>query len=152
MNDFIKRAAKTAISRHKISAPTMFLLKQGLISKDKTILDYGCGYGKDTEVLKSLGFNVVGYDPNYFPNSLSQESEFDIVICNYVFNVLPITYEAELLFELHRLGKEVYITVRNDVKKEGPTKKGTYQRIVEFKSEVATLLHKTSSYKLYRKN
>jgi DNA phosphorothioation-associated putative methyltransferase len=152
MNDFIKRAAKTAIFRHKVSAPTVFLLKQGLISKDKTILDYGCGRGKDTEVLESLGFKIVGYDPNFFPNTLSQESEFDVVICNYVFNVLPPEYEAELLFELHRLGKEVYITVRNDIKKEGLTKKGTYQRIVEFNPEVATLIYKTSSYKIYHKN
>ena len=48
-----------------ISFPAKFLLNKNLLVGD--VLDFGCGFGKDVELLKAKGINIVGYDKHYFP-------------------------------------------------------------------------------------
>ena len=74
----------TAIKRMELSVPTRYLLQHDLL-KGK-ILDFGCGFGFDTDDLKRQGFDIVGYDYYYRPDY--PEGKFDTIICNYVLNVL----------------------------------------------------------------
>ena len=55
----------TAIERTSLSYPARIVLNQTkIIGK---VLDFGCGIGKDVELLKHKGFDIIGYDPFYFP-------------------------------------------------------------------------------------
>ena len=74
----------TAIKRTDLSVPTRHLLQNNLL-KGK-ILDYGCGFGYDTDELKNRSFDIQGYDYYYRPDY--PDSKFDTIICNYVLNVL----------------------------------------------------------------
>ncbi len=44
---------KTAIRRGDFSRPVKCLLRDGLLGKDVTFFDYGCGRGEDLELLTS---------------------------------------------------------------------------------------------------
>jgi 2-polyprenyl-3-methyl-5-hydroxy-6-metoxy-1,4-benzoquinol methylase len=65
------------------------------------ILDYGCGFGFDTEDLKQKGFDIIGYDNYYRPSF--PEGKFDTIICNYVLNVLEPYAQAEVLMNVSNL-------------------------------------------------
>ena len=69
-----------------------FLRTQELDSK--TFLDFGCGIGKDVELLKAKGIDIVGYDPFYFPEFPTEK--FDTILCFYVLNVLLPEEQAEV--------------------------------------------------------
>lgn len=145
----VAKSHLTAISRKRASAPTRYLIDNGLLSGE--ILDYGCGRGADVNELERLGYAVCGYDPHYRPHMPS--GQFDTVICNYVLNVLPEAesglVEAELFYRV-KPGGTVFVAVRNDQKAlNGITSRGTYQRDVNL-SEPWELIKKNSSFKLYR--
>lgn len=121
-------AHKTAIRRYRgLSTPMKVMCSQFKIFRnDDVVLDYGCGRGEDADKL-----DFKKYDPHFFPNM--PEGQFDVVVCNYVLNVLPIDKQDELVAKILakvKAGGKAYITVRRDVKKEGFTTKGTYQRNV----------------------
>lgn len=130
----------TAINRYHVSAPMRFLFTNGFLGG--RMLDYGCGKGFDATALR-----MHKYDP-YWHNFLPR-GRFDTITCNYVLNVLP---EGELQEVFNRLDRYLrddgmaYITVRRDVKRDGYTSRGTYQRNVELDLPV---LHETSSYCIY---
>ena len=125
---------KTAINRSGPSAPLRFI--EGSLELDNLILDYGCGKGADVKYLKSKGYNVDGYDPYYNDIDLSsKDSYYDVVICNYVFNVLDASEEDSLMNSILsklKVGGRAYISVRRDSFREGFTSRG-YQRYVELK-------------------
>ena len=91
----------------------------------------------------------------------------DIVVCNYVFNVIPKDEHKELLELLKALGKEIYISVRSDVKAIKPswvyceekdvyiTTSNTYQRfytelvIKDYFGEVEFIVS-NNSFRLFR--
>ena len=58
------------------------------------ILDFGSGFGYDTDQLKEEGYNIIGYDNYYRPEY--PEKQFDTIICNYVLNVLEPNDQAEV--------------------------------------------------------
>lgn len=109
---------RTAIKRTAHSKPYQLLIKKGL-DKNHKILDMGCGHGFDVDQLRSQGFNIVGYDKyqeGRADHSLLQQT-YDLVTCNYVFNVIEDPEEREqLLHQLRSLGKQVLISVRADRK------------------------------------
>ena len=84
------------------------------------ILDFGCGFGFDTDELKRQGYDIVGYDYYYRPDY--PEGKFDTIICNYVLNVLEPYAQAEVMMNvtnlLHPRGT-AYFAVRRDLKEEG---------------------------------
>ncbi len=125
----------TAIERTFLSYPAKIVLKQKkIIGK---ILDFGCGIGKDVEILKEKGFDIIGYDPYYFPEF--PNDKFDTILCFYVLNVLLPEEQAEVLMNVSNLLKpdgKAYFAVRRDIQFEGfrihkVHKKETYQCLIK---------------------
>ena len=85
----------TAKERTSISFPTHWLKKNNLLQGE--ILDFGCGFGFDTDQLQKEGFDIIGYDNYYRPEYPTKR--FDTIICNYVLNVLEPEEQAEVLGE-----------------------------------------------------
>jgi DNA phosphorothioation-associated putative methyltransferase len=77
---------KTAIRRGDFSRPVKCLLRDGLVGKEATVFDYGCGRGEDLELLAAEGINCSGWDPAYRPDAPRQEA--DVVNLGYVLNVI----------------------------------------------------------------
>src|SRR5690554_5524122 len=125
----------TAIERTSLSYPARILLNQKKI-KGK-VLDFGCGIGKDVELLKNKGFDIDGFDPFYFPTFPSKK--YDTILCFYVLNVLLPEEQAEVLMNVSNLLKpngKAYFAVRRDIQYEGfrihkVHKKETYQCIIK---------------------
>jgi diadenosine tetraphosphate (Ap4A) HIT family hydrolase len=108
----------TAKEREFLSFPARQLLNKGLIEGE--VLDFGCGFGKDVEVLKEKGIDIYGYDKHYFPSYPQQK--FDTIICLYVLNVLMPEEQARVLLEVSSLLKptgKAYFAVRRDIVYEG---------------------------------
>ncbi|HHX8693645.1 TPA: DNA phosphorothioation-associated putative methyltransferase [Vibrio diabolicus] len=77
---------KTAIVRHELSAPMKQLAKLGYLDGRYSIFDYGCGRGDDLRELEAHGLDVLGWDPNFHPDSEKVNS--DIVNLGFVLNVI----------------------------------------------------------------
>jgi hypothetical protein len=126
-------AWRTAIRRQGPSAPFKRIRLQGLLPKDKTVLDYGCGRGQDAD---EIGADK--YDPFFYCNL--PEKTYDIVLCTYVMNVIPPQDDLKILHKINDCLNEegvAYITVRRDCRSlNGMTKRGTFQRKVNLPFEV----------------
>jgi len=160
MNNQNSNSHLTAIERTSLSYPARIVLNQKkIIGK---VLDFGCGIGKDVELLKHKGFDIIGYDPFYFPEFPTEK--FDTILCFYVLNVLLPEEQAEVLMNVSCLLKpngKAYFAVRRDIQYEGfrvhkVHKKETYQCIIKlgylsvFKNENCELYeyeHYTSLHK-----
>ena len=133
----------TALTRTSLSVPMRELINLCLFDLDSKCIDIGCGKGQDVEFLKYLGVDIVGYDrynPSFKDDKLL-DNTYDIVTCNYVFNVIcDLQEHKELLNNIKKLSDNIYISVRSDNKaikdtweyiKENDcwrTPKNTYQR------------------------
>ena len=69
-----------------MSRPVALALDDGLIHRERTFFDYGCGRGDDLLRLHKLGIPVSGWDPAFFPDE--ERSPADVVNLGYVVNVL----------------------------------------------------------------
>ena len=108
----------TAIKRTDLSVPTRYLLQHNLLKG--RILDFGCGFGFDTDELKRQGFDITGYDYYYRPDF--PEGKFDTIICQYVLNVLEPYAQAEVLMNVTNLLSPkgtAFFAVRRDLTEEG---------------------------------
>lgn len=130
----------TAKERETLSFPAKLLYNKGVLVGD--VLDFGCGFGKDVELLNRKDINVVGYDKHYFPDYPLKK--FDTIMCFYVLNVLMQEEQTSVLMEISQLLKptgKAYFAVRRDLQFQGFRthkihQKPTYQCIVNlnFKS------------------
>ena len=77
---------KTAIVRHELSAPMKTLAKNGFLSGEYSVFDYGCGRGDDLRELEAHGLDVLGWDPNFCPDTEIINS--DVVNIGFVINVI----------------------------------------------------------------
>ena len=77
---------KTAMGRGHLSRPIQLALASGLIHREATLLDYGCGRGDDERTLSGLGYDCVGWDPVHRPDGEKRPS--DVVSLGYVVNVI----------------------------------------------------------------
>src|SRR5438874_1571339 len=84
---------KTAIRRGDYSRPVKSLLRDGLVGKDVTFFDYGCGRGEDVQLLTAQGVACGSWDPAYQPDTPQVES--DVVNLGYVLNVIEDPAERE---------------------------------------------------------
>jgi diadenosine tetraphosphate (Ap4A) HIT family hydrolase len=135
MNNQNVNSHLTAIERTSLSYPARIVLNQKKIIGN--VLDFGCGIGKDVEILRTKGIDVVGYDPFYFPKFPAEK--FDTILCFYVLNVLLPEEQAEVLMNVSSLLKpngKAYFAVRRDIQYEGFRihkihKKKTYQCLIK---------------------
>ena len=134
---------KTAIYRSKLSAPVSYLMNEGYLLGFK-ILDYGCGRGKDSQVL-----SCTGYDPVFFPTK--PKGKFDIVLCTYVANVLPPRELPKLVRALHsyvRKGGQIFLTTRRDLPKKGRQGRGCWQYNHDL-SKWGVSIYRSSRFEIY---
>jgi hypothetical protein len=82
---------RTAIVRDRLSAPMQALARHGLLSSERTVLDYGCGQGDDVRALEAGGIAVSGWDPHYAPDVPLAPA--DIVNIGFVLNVIEEPHE-----------------------------------------------------------
>lgn len=135
MNNPNSNSHLTAIERTSLSYPARILQKQNKLLGE--ILDFGCGIGKDVELLTEKGFDIIGYDPFYYSNFPTEK--FDTILCFYVLNVLLPEEQAEVLMNVSSLLKpngKAYFAVRRDIQYEGFRvhkihKKETFQCIIK---------------------
>ena len=108
----------TAIRRTELSVPVRYLLRHNLLKG--RILDFGCGFGYDTDELKRRGYDITGYD--YYYRTEYPEGKFDTIFCVYVLNVLEPYAQAEVMMNVSNLLSPkgtAYFAVRRDLKEEG---------------------------------
>jgi hypothetical protein len=89
MNNQNSNSHLTAIERTSLSYPARILLSKKKIKGKFLILVAAL----ERCILKLKGFNIVGYDPFYFPEYPIEK--FDTIICFYVLNVLLPEEQAE---------------------------------------------------------
>ncbi len=77
---------RTAIKRYDLSKPVKQLLERGLLRKNETFFDYGCGHGMDIEALQNLGYQATGWDPAFRPTAPKVSAA--VVNLGYVLNVI----------------------------------------------------------------
>jgi hypothetical protein len=143
------KAHLTAISRKSLSAPMKWMESEGFFDgvPRRHCLDYGCGRGFDAD---ALGFQK--YDPFWFKCDDFSESEFDVITCNYVLNVIEDFKDRQAAVEqmLHWLAPcgNLFIAVRADKENlKGYTKRGTWQGYIVL---AHPLIRSTSAYDLYQ--
>lgn len=107
--------ARTAIKRSGPSLPAREIQRlTGLLVSDLRKLDYGCGHGADAD-----HFGMEKYDPAWHPEA--PLGLFDLVLCTYVLNVVPVDAEADILANIRAYltpNGQAFISVRRD----GPLK------------------------------
>lgn len=145
----MNNTAKTAMTRTKESTPVAFLFKKKLMKG--SILDYGCGKGKDLEFLSQHFIDVAGWDPNHKPDMHVLERYYDTITCNFVLNVIEDPNQRQQILQhiesLLNPGGIAYIAVRNDKKNlKGTTSIGTWQGFIELDLPIIT---KNSSFVMY---
>ena len=141
----------TAIKRTSLSVPTRYLLQHNLLKG--RVLDFGCGYGFDTDELKRQGYDITGYDYYYRPEY--PDGKFDTILCNYVLNVLEPYAQAEVMMNVTNLlapTGTAFFAVRRDLTEEGFRlhaihRQYTYQCNVRLPFQS---LERNSSYELYQ--
>lgn len=157
----------TALKRKTLSVPMRELLNRGIF-KGKCI-DFACGYGDDFRFLTHRDIDIVGYDKYNleFKNDELLKDTYDILTCNYCFNVISKQEHKELLEQIKKLSENIYISVRADSKAIKDTwiyieeydcwstSKGSYQRfytednVKEYFGEVEYLIN-NSNLKLFK--
>ena len=137
---------RTAMARKGASAPLKFLESKNLIKG--SVLDYGCGKGADHRHLVQSGYTAEAYDPHWRPIELSG-NKFDTILCTYVLNVVDQEAEEGIINSIEKLlnkGGQAFISVRRDIKRDGPTSRG-FQRSVRLDMDI---VKENSGYCIYR--
>ncbi len=62
------------------------MLRDGLLDKKRTLFDYGCGHGRDLDLLRDIEVRCSGWDPKFRPDAEIRRAE--IVNLSYVLNVI----------------------------------------------------------------
>ena len=85
---------RTAIKRSEYSRPVKNGLRDQLISKKHSFLDYGCGLGEDCGFLQAAGVKAQGWDPVFRP--LPDPEPAEVVNLGYIINVIENPQERIL--------------------------------------------------------
>jgi DNA phosphorothioation-associated putative methyltransferase len=139
------------MQRYSCSRPIALAIADGLISKETSVFDYGCGRGGDIQYLRKQKVAAEGWDPHYRPDAPLQSAK--IVNLGFVINVIENPSERnQALRKAFELSEDVLIaSVRVDQVPEGSiefadghlTAKGTFQKIfgqTEFREYVEETL------------
>jgi DNA phosphorothioation-associated putative methyltransferase len=94
------RPERTAIARPDPSTPLRWALARGHVGA--SVLDWGCGRGRDVHSLRSAGRTVWGYDPHYAPLpglSAVPFAQIDTILLIYVLNVIAEPGDRQALLD-----------------------------------------------------
>lgn len=105
-----QRNAITTLSRATVmnhtrnpSQPVARICKDGLV-QGKRVLHLGTGldrFARDA-LLKAGATQVCDYDPNFYPERSVLTSTYDVVVCNYVLNILPPKQRQQVYDDIAR--------------------------------------------------
>jgi hypothetical protein len=157
----------TQMTRSSVSRPTRWLLDNCII-QDAHLFHFGEGKAfADTNALAEVSHYCVAYDPNS-PDpgkrdmNVMMYGQFDIVVCNFVLNVLEPTERRVTLEQILKSVKNsgvAYISVRTDKVNGTPhadgviTSRGTFQTqlsVEEWTEFFATIpLHTDNGYAIF---
>lgn len=99
---------RTAIHRSSLSRPLRLAREHGILTTERTILDYGCGHGEDVTALCTEGFLARGWDPVHQP--AGDRSVAAVVNLGYVVNVIEDPDErAQALRDAWSLAERVLV-------------------------------------------
>jgi DNA phosphorothioation-associated putative methyltransferase len=137
----MSRRDLTAMARTEASRPLRLLLEQGIISKERTVLDYGSGRGADVGHLKALKISARGWDPVFAPTT--KRTPAHVVTLTYVLNVIEDPREriTTLLKAWELCTSVLAVSVRLEDERDEAhirptgdgwsTSRGTFQRFYE---------------------
>jgi DNA phosphorothioation-associated putative methyltransferase len=132
---------RTAIKRHELSRPLRVALKDGLVSQERSVFDYGCGQGDDLRHLESMGISSLGWDPAF--RTVPGPTEADVVNLGYGVNVIEDQAERasalrrawslsrKVLVVAARLSEEVDTGGFADYQDGYLTRLGTFQKLYD---------------------
>src|SRR5262245_32809316 len=99
---------RTAIRRGRVSRPLRAAMEDQLVSRDRSVLDYGCGHGEDVSILQSEGYTATGWDPAFRPDA--HRAPADVVNLGYVLNVIEHPAErADVLRAAWELTRDLLV-------------------------------------------
>lgn len=136
-----KMAPKRA--NNKLSVPAQYLLDYGYLSKGGTILDYGCGYGTDADILIADK-----YDPYFYPNI--PPIKYDIILCLHVAQLVHSTKKLRDYIRKHSNSSAVVYYAFYDSRKKRKTSYGAIHRQVVFKRPIPELIKRIDHTLIYR--
>ena len=113
--DFTKLGGRTAIARRAVSVPTRELIAGGRIPKGASVFNHGRGKAQaDADALADAAGSYAEHDPNHMPNPEAMDQTYDVVISNYVMNVIPPDIRDGAWKDVARAtGGVAYVTVRS---------------------------------------
>jgi len=83
------------------------------LNRNVTVLDWGCGHGKDVEAYSHVANDVFGYDPKFYPTLPNKK--YDIITCTYVLNTISHEERVTCLKEAIKYlkpGGKIVVTTR----------------------------------------
>jgi len=129
-------SSKTAMRRQEASQIARKLIEQRVLHdlSGHSLLDYGCGWGKDVEFYRHQGFDADGYDPEpKFGFKKLPERLYDLVCLVFVVNVLPSVDDrldaVRAAAKFVRPGGYLLIAARSPRAVEYESRKGEWSRI-----------------------
>jgi len=90
----VEASGKTAIYRPKPSRPARKVL-DSYLTLLPSVLDWGCGRGKDVLAYRAAGLSAIGYDLNH--QKILPYKKYDLITCTYVLNTLPLNLRQKCL-------------------------------------------------------
>lgn len=91
-----------------LSRPIAVAYEDGVLSREISIFDYGCGRGDDIRQLRHLGITANGWDPNHRPDAPRVPA--DAVNLGFVINVIEDVHERrEVLRRAWSLARQTLV-------------------------------------------
>jgi DNA phosphorothioation-associated putative methyltransferase len=147
---------RTALVRYELSRPVRMLMELGLLDRELTFFDYGCGHGADVQLVREMGISADGWDPVHA--QAESKKKADVVNLGYVLNVIedPAERTETLIDAWHHAnrilivstlvaGQESYTTTTREFGDGILTKRNTFQKHFE-QSELQFLIEECLGY------
>ena len=96
--DVVISRQRSAIRRYGCSRPTALAFASGVLSPERSLLDYGCGHGQDIELLAAEGIACNGWDPAFRPDAPKHPA--DVVNLGFSGNGQSDLEVADLINEI----------------------------------------------------
>ena len=95
----------TAPHRKKLSRPIRLAMKEGIITKETSVFDYGEGRGTDVKFLREQGIEANGFDPYHSPDNPKVEA--DVVNLGYIINIIEdVSERKDVMNEAFALARQ----------------------------------------------